>query len=147
MTRNAEDKIFPVLEELGISATLYGVLSRGLLSGKKPSGPTDFRAHSPRFSPEHGARNDAVVENVRAFAEARGQTPAELAIAWALAKQPKLVPVVGARTREQLAGVLRALDKPLTPAEVAALETLVPRDAIGGPRYAAAQMAHLDSER
>lgn len=67
-SRGPEEKIFPVLAELGISATLYGVLSRGLLSGSKPSAPSDFRAHLPRFSGEEGARNAAVVAKLRALA-------------------------------------------------------------------------------
>jgi aryl-alcohol dehydrogenase-like predicted oxidoreductase len=146
VSRGPEDKIFPVLAELGIGATLYGVLSRGLLSGSKPSGPTDYRSYLPRFSADNRSKNDAVVNTVRAFAEARGQTPAQLAIAWVLAKQPRLVPVIGARTRAQLEGVLGALDKPLSAAEVSELESLVPRDAVSGSRYGEAQMAHLDSE-
>lgn len=84
VSRGPEEKIFPVLDELGISATLYGVLSRGLLGGKKPTSPGDFRSYLPRFSGENLAKNDAVVQKVRAFAEARGQTPAQLSVAWAL---------------------------------------------------------------
>ena len=146
VTRKPEEKIFPALEELGISATLYGVLSRGLLSGSKPSGPKDFRTFSPRFQGENAIKNQSVVEKLREFASARGQTPAQVCIAWALAKQPKLVPVIGARTREQLRDTLAALDKPLTPNDIASLETLVPSDAISGTRYPQMQMAHLDSE-
>ncbi|MDB4994773.1 MAG: aldo/keto reductase [Myxococcaceae bacterium] len=147
ISRAPEDAIFPALAELGIGATLYGVLSRGLLTGSKVGGPGDFRAHLPRFAGDNRAKNEAVVEHVRAFAEARGQTPAQLAVAWVLAKQPKLTPVVGARTQKQLTDVLGALDRPLTAADVSKLEALVPRDAVAGSRYAEAQMAHLDSER
>ena len=147
VSRGPEDKIFPLLKELGISATLYGVLSRGLLSGSKPTGPGDMRGHLPRFAPDHHAQNGAVIEAVRTFAADRGQTPAQLCIAWALAKEPGFVPTIGARTPAQIEGVLTALDKPLSAAEVNALEKLVPRDAIAGTRYAAPMMAHLDSER
>jgi len=136
-----------VLDELGISATLYGVLSRGLLSGSKPAGPSDFRSYLPRFSGDNLAKNDTVVQKVRAFAEARGQTAAQLSVAWALAKQPKLVPLLGARTPARLVDVLGALTMPLSAQEMADLEALIPRDAIGGTRYAEAHMAHLDSER
>lgn len=146
-SRGPEAKIFPVLEELGVSATLYGVLSRGLLSGSKPTGPRDFRQHLPRFSAEHQEQNDAVVAKVRAFAEGRGQTPAQLCVAWALAKQPRLVPVIGVRTREQLRGILGALDKALSAAELRELEALIPSGEVAGSRYAAPQMAMLDSER
>lgn len=147
VSREPEREIFPALAELGIGATLYGVLSRGLLSGSKPTGSSDFRSYLPRFAADNRANNESVVSRLGAFAEARGQTPAELAIAWALAKQPTFVPVVGARTRAQLDGLFRALDKPLSGGELEELERLVPRGAIAGTRYDAAQMAHLDSER
>jgi aryl-alcohol dehydrogenase-like predicted oxidoreductase len=147
VTRGPEAKIFPLLKQLGVSATLYGIFSRGLLTGSKVAGPADFRAHLPRFSGETGAQNQRIVESVQAFAKARGLTPGQLAVAWALAAQPGFVPLVGARTRVQLADSLAALDKPLNAEDVRALEALVPADAIQGTRYGAEQMAHLDSEK
>jgi aryl-alcohol dehydrogenase-like predicted oxidoreductase len=146
-SRAPEQKLFPVLAELGISATLYGVLSRGLLSGRKPSAPGDFRAHLPRFSGAQGMENARVVDKLSAFARASGRTAAQLCVAWVLAKQPSFVPLAGARTREQLEDMLGALDKPLAPDELAELERIVPPGAIVGERYQPAQMAHLDSER
>lgn len=146
-TRGPEASIFPILAELGVSATLYGVFSRGLLTGSKPSGKRDFRQHLPRFAGEQGAKNASVVEKLHAFAAARGMTPAQVALAWVLAKQPTLVPIVGARTRAQLDDALVALDKPLSASDVAALEIIVPADAIGGTRYPAQHMKDLDSER
>ncbi|QSQ23365.1 aldo/keto reductase [Pyxidicoccus parkwayensis] len=144
ITREPEKAIFPTLAELGMSATLYGVLSRGLLTGAKAEGA---RQHFPRFSGEAGQRNAAAVARFHAFAAERGMTPAQLAVAWVLAKQPMLVPVVGARTRKQLLDVLGALDKPLSPADVAAVEATLPTDAIAGTRYPEQQMKLLDSER
>jgi aryl-alcohol dehydrogenase-like predicted oxidoreductase len=144
ITRGPEAKIFPTLAELGISATLYGVLSRGLLAGAKAEGS---RAHFPRFAGETGQRNIETVARFRAFAGERGMTAAQLCFAWALAKQPTLVPLMGVRTREQLRDVLGALDKPLTPADLAAVEAILPRDSIAGTRYPEAQMKMLDSER
>jgi len=146
LSRAPEAKIFPVLRELGVGATLYGALSRGLLGGRTPTGASDFRAYLPRFSGENRAKNDALVAKLAAFAEARGQTPAETAIAWVLAKQPDFVPLVGARTPAQVASMVKALERPLSSAEVAELEGLVPVGAAAGTRYAEAQMAHLDSE-
>jgi aryl-alcohol dehydrogenase-like predicted oxidoreductase len=146
-TRGPEGKIFPALKELGIAATLYGVFSRGLLTGSKPTGKGDFRAFLPRFSGDAGKANDDVAGRVAAFAAARGMTAAQLLIAWALAKEPGFVPVVGARTRAQLDDALGALDKPLSDDDVRGLEAVVPSDAVQGSRYAAQQMAHLDSER
>ena len=151
VSRGPEAKIFPVLEELGISGTLYGVLSRGLLGGNAPQksaggGAVDYRAMLPRFSAENAATNEAVVGKLRAFAAERELTAGQVAIAWAVAKQPRLVPVVGARTRQQLDDALGALARPLSPADVAELERLIPADAIAGDRYPTPMMAHLDSE-
>jgi aryl-alcohol dehydrogenase-like predicted oxidoreductase len=147
VTRAPEAKIFPLLQELGISATLYGIFSRGLLTGSKTTGQGDYRAHLPRFTGAAKAKNDAVVAAVHAFAKARDLTSGQLAVAWALAKQPKFVPIVGAKNRAQLADSLAALDKPLSAKDVSELEALVPADAIAGTRYGAEQMAHLDSEK
>jgi aryl-alcohol dehydrogenase-like predicted oxidoreductase len=146
-TRGPEASIFPALSSLGVGATLYGVFSRGLLTGSKPGGPGDFRAYLPRFTGDNRAQNDAVVDQLGRFAEERGMTRAQLALAWVLAKQPSFVPVVGARTRKQLDDALAALDKPLSAADAAALEALVPHEAIAGGRYGAEQLRHLDSER
>ncbi len=143
-TRDTEKAIFPALKELGLSATLYGVFGRGLLTGKKPAGKADFRAHLPRFA---DGKNDDVAARVASFAADLKLTPAQLLIAWALAKEPGFVPLVGARTREQLADALGALRRPLAPAELTALEQLVPADAVSGTRYGALQMQMLDSEK
>jgi len=146
-SRGPEAKIFPVLAELGISATLYSVLSRGLLTGRKPTGKGDMRAFMPRFAGDNLARNEASVQRLHAFAADHKMTPAQLLVAWVLAKQPKLVPVIGARSRAQVDDVLGALDRPLSAADVSAVEALMPTEAIAGTRYAAEQMKHLDSER
>ncbi len=147
VTRGPEAKIFPLLHELGISATLYGIFSRGLLTGSKGSGKGDYRAHLPRFTGGAKEQNDRVATNIQQFAEARGLTPGQLVLNWALAKQPELVPIVGAKNRKQLADSLAALEKPLSASDAAELEKLVPADAIAGTRYATEQMAHLDSEK
>jgi aryl-alcohol dehydrogenase-like predicted oxidoreductase len=147
ITRGPEDAIFPVLTELGMSATLYGVLSRGLLTGSKIGGKGDFRGFLPRFSGDASLRNASSIARIHAFAADHGMTPAQLSIAWVLAKQPAFVPIVGARTRKQLHDVLGALENPLTSADVVALEAILPKDAIEGARYGTEQMKHLDSER
>jgi aryl-alcohol dehydrogenase-like predicted oxidoreductase len=144
-TRGPEADIFPTLAELGLSATLYGVLSRGLLSGSKPQGKGDFRAHLPRFAGENGARNQAVVDGLAALARERGMTAGQLAVSWVLARQPTLVPVVGARTRAQLDDLLGALDRALSADDLAAIDAI--GGGVTGDRYAAEQMRHLDSER
>ncbi|HEU5061207.1 MAG TPA: aldo/keto reductase [Kofleriaceae bacterium] len=147
VSRRPEDSIFPALDELGIGATVYGVLSRGLLTGTRPSGPQDFRAHLPRFTGENLGRNRPLVDALARLAGERGVTPAQLAIAWVRARRPSAVPTLGSRTRAQLDEAIAALEIRLTGEEVAALEAAVPAAAVAGSRYAEAQMAHLDSER
>ncbi|MBN9682332.1 MULTISPECIES: aldo/keto reductase [unclassified Corallococcus] len=144
ITREPEKTLFPTLTELGMSATLYGVLSRGLLTGAKVEGA---RVHYPRFAGEAGQRNAAAIARFHAYAAERGMTPAQLSVAWVLAKQPGFVPVVGARTRKQLHDVLGALEKPLSSDDVAAVEAILPKEAIAGTRYPEQQMKMLDSER
>ncbi|MGH2930400.1 MAG: aldo/keto reductase, partial [Solirubrobacteraceae bacterium] len=97
VTRKPEDRIFPVLSELGVGATLYGVMSRGLLTGSKLTAG-DMRGRMPRFTAGNRATNDRVVASIGAFAADHHRTPGELLIAWALAKQPAFAPVIGART-------------------------------------------------
>ena len=147
VTRKPETTIFPTLRELGISATLYGVLSRGLLSSSKIQGQTDYRAYLPRFTGEAGTKNAELVATMARFAAERDLSTTQLAIAWSRARCPDFVTLVGARTRKQLDEAFGALARPLTDADVAALEALVPPDAIAGTRYAELQMKHLDSER
>ncbi len=147
VTRGPELKIFPVLAELGIGVTAYGVLSRGLLAGSVPAGPGDFRAYLPRFSGENGSRNSSLVTVLQGLAAKRNVTPAALAIAWVLAKSPSIVPVVGARKVTQLESALSALRLTLKEAELAELEAAIPPDAVAGSRYQQQQMEHLDSER
>ncbi len=147
VSRSPEARILPVLRELGIGVTAYGVLSRGLLSGSAPKGPGDIRAHFPRVCPENRARNQGLVEALRALAAARGTSAPRLAIAWALAKGDDIVPVVGARTRAQLAESLGALEIVLSPGDVRRLEEAVPASAVAGARYNEQGMRTLDSER
>lgn len=147
VSRGAEARIFPALAELGIGATVYGVLSRGLLAGSNPSGKGDYRARLPRFTRENRERNDRLVAALEAVAAEKGATRSQLAIAWVLAKAPTVVPVIGARTRAQLAESLGALRLALSPAELARVEDAVPASAVAGTRYDEHQMRILDSER
>jgi aryl-alcohol dehydrogenase-like predicted oxidoreductase len=147
ISRGPEDKIFPLLASLGIAVTAYGVLSRGLLTGAKPTGPGDFRAHLPRFTGENRERNQRLVATLEQLAAARSVRPSQLAIAWVLAKGRSIVPVIGARTRKQLEESLGALAIELSAAEIAAIEQAIPASEVAGARYQAQQMQHLDSER
>jgi aryl-alcohol dehydrogenase-like predicted oxidoreductase len=149
ISRGIEDKILPACRELGITITAYGVLSRGLISGhwQKPTGAGDFRGYSPRFQEGNVEKNLALVEQLRILAEAKGVSVAQIAIAWVMAQGKDIVPLVGARRRDRLTEALGALDVTLTPADLAAIERVVPKGAAAGERYTAEQMAMLDSER
>jgi aryl-alcohol dehydrogenase-like predicted oxidoreductase len=147
ISRGPEAKIFPVLQELGIGVTAYGVLSRGLLSGSRPAGPNDFRSYLPRFTEENLRKNQRVAGLLKSLSEEKGVRPSQLAIAWVLAKGENIVPVVGARTRAQLEESLGALNVQLSESDVTRIEEAIPASQVAGPRYPEQQMMHLDSER
>jgi len=147
VSRMPEAKIFPALKELGIGATTYGALSRGLLSGSQPAPAGDLRAHLPRFTGDNHKRNLQLVDKLKEIAASKGITPVQMAIGWVMAKGSFIVPVVGARTRAQLAESLGALTVEFSADEIAALEAAVPAGAVAGTRYDAVQMRVLDSEK
>jgi aryl-alcohol dehydrogenase-like predicted oxidoreductase len=152
LSRGIEEKILPACRELGVGITAYGVLSRGLLSGRwskeasTQAGP-DFRKRLPRFSGENLDRNLSLVESLRAIADKKNISVAQLVIAWALSRGEDIVPLVGARKRERLTEALGAADVNLSTEELAAIERAVPADAAAGARYDSHQMGMLDSER
>jgi aryl-alcohol dehydrogenase-like predicted oxidoreductase len=150
ISRGIEAGILPACRELGIGITAYGVLSRGLISGhwsKESAGKGDFRAMSPRFQGENVDHNLALVEALRKVAHEKGVSVAQIAIAWVAAQGSDILPLIGARTRERLTEALGAVDVKLSAGDLSAIEQAVPKDAAAGDRYAAAQMAHLDSEK
>jgi aryl-alcohol dehydrogenase-like predicted oxidoreductase len=147
ISRGPETTILPMLAELGIGVTAYGVLSRGLLSGSRPSSPSDLRARLPRFTSDNRARNERLIEALQNVAREKNVTASQLAIAWVLAKGTSIVPLIGARTRAQLAESLGALRVTLTPADITRIEAAVPAAAVAGTRYDEHQMRMLDSER
>lgn len=149
--RGIERDILKTCRELGIGITAYGVLARGLISGhwSKESGKTgrDYRLMTPRFQGANLDANLALVEQLRAIAAEIGATPAQVAIAWVAAQDKNIVPLIGARTRNRLTEALGAAQVTLTPAHLAALAKAFPPDVASGTRYAAEQMAHLESEK
>ena len=151
VSRGIEAEILPTCRELGIEITAYGVLSRGLISGHwtkdRAAAGRDFRSFSPRFQGENLDANLALVEALRAVADAKGVTTAQAAIAWVASRGDDIVPLIGARRRDRLTEALGALDVTLTTQDLAAIEAAVPVEAVAGTRYAEAMMAHLDSER
>ncbi len=151
VSRGIETTILPTCRELGIGVTAYGILSRGLLSGHyqpdAPSSPGDIRSRMPRFQGENLIRNLELVRRLEEMAGEIGATVPQLALAWVLSRGGDIVPLVGARTREQLEDALGALELGLSPEQLAALQAAVPSEAVAGTRYGEVQMADLDSER
>jgi len=150
ISRGIEDGILQTCRELGIGITAYGVLSRGLISGhwdKNTTGKGDFRAISPRFQAGNVDHNLALVDALRSIAEQKNVSVAQLAIAWVAAQGEDIIALVGARRRDRLQEALGSLEVSLSSQDLATIEAAVPKNSAAGERYAAAQMAHLDSER
>jgi aryl-alcohol dehydrogenase-like predicted oxidoreductase len=151
ISRGIEASILPTARELGIGVTAYGVLSRGLLSGswtrERSQAKGDVRNFLPRFTGENLEHNLAVVETLRRAGREKGATVAQVAIAWVLARGDDIVPLIGARRRDQLSEMLGALDLVLTLEDIESLEAAVPANAAAGTRYDERQMRMLDSER
>jgi aryl-alcohol dehydrogenase-like predicted oxidoreductase len=150
LSRGIEDGVLPTCRDLGIDITAYGVLARGLISGlwhKDGATSGDYRVNSPRFQPGNLDKNLALVEALRAIAEAKGVSVAQIVIAWVAAQGQDIVPLIGTKRRDRLTEAMGALDITLNPDDLAAIERAVPKDAAAGDRYPAAQQAHLDSEK
>ena len=150
ISRGVEEGILPTLRELGIGMTAYGVLSRGLISGhwsKDKDMARDFRGHSPRFQGANLDRNLGLVEALRSIADAKDASVAQVAIAWVLSRGNDIIPLVGARRRDRLSESLHALDVELSDSDLDRIERAIPKGSAAGERYAAPQMAMLDSER
>ncbi len=150
LSRGIEADILPTCRELGIAITAYGVLGRGLLGGHWQTGDAgkdDFRAFSPRFQQGNVERNLALVDALRAVAEQRGVSVAQIAIAWVMACGADIIPLIGARRRDRLDESLAALELKLDATDLQAIEQAIPKDAASGQRYPSALMDHLDSER
>jgi aryl-alcohol dehydrogenase-like predicted oxidoreductase len=132
-----ENGVVSTLNELGIGLVAYSPLGRGFLSGELRSAndlpADDFRRTLPRFSPENFAQNLEVVERVRALAQARNVTPAQIALAWVLAQGGHLVPIPGTTRIERLEENAAAVSLELSAAEISALDALA--RAVQGTRF------------
>ena len=147
LSRAPERAIFPLLQQLGIGITAYGILSRGLIGGSRPGQAGDLRAHLPRFSADNLQHNLALLAPLQQLAAEKGLPVAQLAIAWVLSRTPSMIAVIGARTRSQLAQSLAATQLQLSAAELQGIGAAVPAQAVAGERYGEQQMRMLDSER
>jgi aryl-alcohol dehydrogenase-like predicted oxidoreductase len=146
-SREPEDELLPLLRELEIGLVSYSPLGRGLLTGSLDAsvgfGAADFRARAPRFQGENYTHNLDLAAGVARLAAAKGVRAAQLAIAWVLAQGDDIVAIPGTKRRSYLEQNAAAADIVLTPADLAALEQAVPRDAAAGERYPADFMAYI----
>ena len=146
--REPEAEIIGVLEELGIGLVPFSPLGRGFLTGRIDQatefGAGDIRAILPRFTAEARAANQAVVDLLGRIAEAKGTTPAQIALAWLLAQKPWIVPIPGTRRPERLAENLGAVDVALTPGDLAAIGAAADEITVVGERYPEAMQRMID---
>jgi aryl-alcohol dehydrogenase-like predicted oxidoreductase len=138
-TRDVEQRILPTVRELGIGFVAYSPLGRGFLSGRWRSPQEipedDFRRRNPRFQGENFTRNMAIVEHVRELAEAKGATPAQLALAWVLHRGQDVVPIPGTKRRSYLEENVAASELALTADDLRTLDEAAPAGAAAGQRY------------
>jgi aryl-alcohol dehydrogenase-like predicted oxidoreductase len=147
-TREAEAEILPLCRELGIGYVAYSPLGRGIFGGEikgaESLAENDRRKAHPRFQGENLASNVRLAEAVRALAAKKGCSPAQLALAWLLAKGEDIVPIPGTRRADHLEANAAATEVGLSAAEIAALEAACPAGAAKGTRYPAGAMAKLN---
>jgi len=137
--REPEAEIIPTLAKLGIGFVPFSPLGKGFLTGAVSASTEfaagDIRSSIPRFTPEARQANQAVVDLVRRIAEAKGATPAQVALAWLLAQEPWIAPIPGTRRLERLDENLGAADLALTPNDVAELDEASAAIEVQGERY------------
>jgi aryl-alcohol dehydrogenase-like predicted oxidoreductase len=148
-TRGIEREILPTLRELGIALVAYGVLSSGLISDRAEAArtaPSELRTRRPRFAPENFPKNIKLVEALGKIAREKGASTQQLAFAWVKSRGDDVLPLIGARRRDQLKEALGAADLKLSPDDLARIEQAAPSSAVAGTRYLPAALAHMDSE-
>jgi aryl-alcohol dehydrogenase-like predicted oxidoreductase len=143
--RNLEDRIIPVLRELGIGLVPFAPLGRGFLAGSAKRSedypPDDWRYSDPRFQGANFDANVRAAQVVRDIACRNSATPAQIALAWLLHKGPDIVPIPGTKRRTYLEENTGAASVSLNAADMAALDAAMP---IAGPRYNERLMAFID---
>ena len=146
--REPEESVMPTLEELGIGFVPFSPLGKGFLTGKIDASTkfdsTDFRAVVPRFSEENRKANQALVAVITKFAERKNATPAQIALAWLLAKKPWIVPIPGTTKVSRLEENLAGANLELSTEDVSALEEASSSIKIEGERYPATHAKLID---
>jgi aryl-alcohol dehydrogenase-like predicted oxidoreductase len=148
-TRDIEQDLMPTLRELGIGFVAYSPLGRGFLTGAikgfEDLLEEDWRRHNPRFTPENLPRNLEIVERLEAIAEEKMITPAQLALAWVLAKGTDIVPIPGTTDPHRLAEDAASAEVELSDADLAQIEEAVPPGVAVGARYSEEMMRYVNA--
>ncbi|HVB55534.1 MAG TPA: aldo/keto reductase [Candidatus Acidoferrales bacterium] len=145
-TRDPEQEILGVCRELGIALVAYSPLGRGILTGRIKNnefGQNDFRRISPRFQGENFRKNLQLVERVERMASEKRCTPAQLALAWVLARGEDIIPIPGTKRRTYLDEDLGALDIRLSAADLEQIDQIAPLGAASGTRYPEVHMKRV----
>lgn len=146
--REPEESVMPTLAELGIGFVPFSPLGKGFLTGKIDSSTkfdsTDFRAIVPRFSEDNRKANQALVEVITTFAGRKKATPAQIALAWLLAKAPWIVPIPGTTKLSRLEGNLGGAAIELTADDMHSLEEASSAIKVEGERYPATHAKLID---
>ena len=147
-TRDPEDELLALTEELGITFVAYSPLGRGFLSGELKSpddlAPDDWRRNNPRFQGDNFRKNLELVEELESLAREKGTTAAQLALAWLLTRGEHVVPIPGMRRIARLEENAAAVDIALTDEELRRLDLIAPVGAAAGLRYPEPMMAALN---
>jgi aryl-alcohol dehydrogenase-like predicted oxidoreductase len=137
--REPEAEVIPTLEELGIGFVPFSPLGKGFLTGKISTDTkfdkSDFRNIVPRFTPENRKANQALVDLVGRFAEQKKAPPAQIALAWLLAKKPWIVPIPGTTKLQRLEENIGAVNVELSPDDLRELDIAASKIAVRGARY------------
>jgi aryl-alcohol dehydrogenase-like predicted oxidoreductase len=148
-SRDVEHDALPVCRELGVGLVAYSPLGRGFLTGAIRStdqlDPGDWRRHNPRFQADNLPANLALVDAIRQIAQERGCTPAQLALAWLLSRDPHIVPIPGTRRIERLEENAAATAITLSEGEQRRIDEVLARQTVAGTRYPAAGMASVNA--
>jgi len=146
--RNLEERILPTLRELGIGLVPFSPLGRGFLTGAVKRAeeypPGDYRRGDPRFQGSNFDANVRAASVVRELASEKSATPAQVALAWLLAKGDDLVPIPGTKRRSYLEEDVAAADVQLGAGDMARLDRALPPDEVAGPRYNERMMSFID---
>lgn len=146
--REPETKTMSTLEELGIGLVPFSPLGKGFLTGKIDENtrfePTDFRNTVPRFSEENRAANKKLVDLIGSIAQTKNATPAQIVLAWLLAKKPWIVPIPGTTKLHRLEENIGAVDVDLTAADLEGIEASASEINIQGQRYSEANQRMID---